>query len=308
MREVMVHVWRHTCICIYICTYIHAPTQDSDISKSPPEIFTHCIYLKMTWEDAFSSNSRKQSYGMLLWRGLLIGWPDWGSGPGGARDPCKILLISFFIHVDDIRWWSEQHHTVAVRQLAQFALCRKLIGSTPAVGYSLLSWPVCSISVFVWSTFFSFLPPSKNVHKRLIGDCKLPLGVCKRLCIVWGVFLLHPVAAGLDSSCLKRDPARLADFEWVWFYTEPVLMAASVVWTLEMSTAVETSLFIFLMLFRDKTSVADAAAPSGHFCSMFSVCCGADGALGWQSFAHTLKALNSSWLPFFQSGQGMERF
>lgn len=56
-------------------------------------------------------------------------------------------------------------------------------------------------------------------------------------------------------------------------------MAASVVWTLEMSTAVETSLFIFLMLFRDKTSVADAAAPSGHFCSMFSVCCGADGAL-----------------------------
>lgn len=47
-------------------------------------------------------------------------------------------------------------------------------------------------------------------------------------------------------------------------------MAASVVWTLEMSTAVETSLFIFLMLFRGKTSVAEAADTFAP-CFLFAV-------------------------------------
>lgn len=76
-------------------------------------------------------------------------------------------------------------------------------------------------------------------------------------------------------------------------------MAAPVVWTLEMSAAVEASLFVLLLLFRDKASAVDTvAAASGHFSSMCSACCGADGALGCphlESFWTPPGCLSTAW-------------
>jgi len=40
--------------------------------------------------------------------------------------------------------------------------------------------------VYAWvlSGYSGFLPPSKNMHVRLIGDSKLSLGVCVVVCLV----------------------------------------------------------------------------------------------------------------------------
>ena len=57
-------------------------------------------------------------------------------------------------------------------------------GSIPTRGLSV--WSLYLLPVYAWvlSGYSGFLPLSKNMHVRLIGDSKLSLGVCVVLCLV----------------------------------------------------------------------------------------------------------------------------
>jgi len=50
-------------------------------------------------------------------------------------------------------------------------------GSTPSWGLSVWSLHVLPVYAWVLSEYSGFLPLSKNMHVRLIGDSKLSLGV-----------------------------------------------------------------------------------------------------------------------------------
>ena len=50
-------------------------------------------------------------------------------------------------------------------------------GSIPTWGLSVWSLYVLPVNAWVLSGYFGFLPPSKNMHVRLIDDSKLSLGV-----------------------------------------------------------------------------------------------------------------------------------
>jgi len=50
-------------------------------------------------------------------------------------------------------------------------------GSIPSSGLSVWSLHVLPVYACVLSGYYSFLPPSKNMHVRLVGDSQLSLGV-----------------------------------------------------------------------------------------------------------------------------------
>jgi len=50
-------------------------------------------------------------------------------------------------------------------------------GSNPGWSLSVQSLHVLSVYAWVLSGYSGFLPPSKNMHVSLIGDCKLTLEV-----------------------------------------------------------------------------------------------------------------------------------
>ena len=55
-------------------------------------------------------------------------------------------------------------------------------GSIPTWGLSVWSLHVLPVYAWVLSGYSGFLPPSKNMHVRLIDDSKLSLGVSVRVC------------------------------------------------------------------------------------------------------------------------------
>ena len=50
---------------------------------------------------------------------------------------------------------------------------QRVPGSTPGWGLSVLSLHVLPVYAWVLSGFSGFLPPSNNMHVRLIGDSKM---------------------------------------------------------------------------------------------------------------------------------------
>ena len=64
---------------------------------------------------------------------------------------------------DTVVWW-----------LAPSPHSKKVPGSTP--GRGLFVWSLHVLPVYVWvlSGYSGFLPPSKNMHVRLIGVSKIP--------------------------------------------------------------------------------------------------------------------------------------
>ena len=54
---------------------------------------------------------------------------------------------------------------------------KRVSGSNPSLGLSVWSLHVLPVYAWVLSGYSSFLPPSKNMHVRLIDDSKLSLGV-----------------------------------------------------------------------------------------------------------------------------------
>ena len=54
---------------------------------------------------------------------------------------------------------------------------KRVPGSIPTWGLSVWSLHVLPVYAWVLSRYSSYLPPSKNMHIRLIGDSKLSLGV-----------------------------------------------------------------------------------------------------------------------------------
>merc|ERR1712035_272647 len=86
-------------------------------------------------------------------------------------------------------------------------------------GLSVRSLHVLPVPAWVLSGYSGFLPQSKDMHVRLIGNSKLSVGVnvrlngCSSLCVgpainwrlVQGVPRLRPKTAGIGSST-PRDP------------------------------------------------------------------------------------------------------
>jgi len=68
--------------------------------------------------------------------------------------------------------------------VAQVWVSKKVSGSNPSWGLSV--WSLHDLPVYEWllSGYSGFLPPSKNMHVRLLGDSKLSLGVSVSVCVV----------------------------------------------------------------------------------------------------------------------------
>ena len=60
---------------------------------------------------------------------------------------------------------------------------QRVPGSIPTWGLSVWSLHVLPVYAWVLSGYSGFLPPSKNMHVRLIGDSKLSLGVSVNVCV-----------------------------------------------------------------------------------------------------------------------------
>ena len=61
--------------------------------------------------------------------------------------------------------------------LALLPHSKKVPGSNPSRGLSVWSLHVLPVLAWVSSGYSGFLPQSKDMHVRLIGDSKLPVGV-----------------------------------------------------------------------------------------------------------------------------------
>ena len=62
---------------------------------------------------------------------------------------------------------------------------KRVPGSTPSWGLSVWSLHVLPVYMWVLSGYSSFLPPSKNMHVRLIGVSKIVLrSECELVCVV----------------------------------------------------------------------------------------------------------------------------
>ena len=59
---------------------------------------------------------------------------------------------------------------------------KKVPGSTSGWGLSVWSLHVLPVYTWVLSGYSDFLPPSKDMHVRLIGDSKMSLGVSVSMC------------------------------------------------------------------------------------------------------------------------------
>lgn len=121
---------------------------------------------------------------MVIWRGPLIRWPEVRVWPWRCQiftEALKTTLIFLFIKFDAVNFTStcccdyttEQHNIGVVflslsRLQLWVVLCGVGVFSHPSLFFS-----ICS----------SFLPQSQNMHCRLIGDSRLPLGVCACLCV-----------------------------------------------------------------------------------------------------------------------------
>ena len=85
---------------------------------------------------------------------------------------------------------------------------KRVPGSTLGWGLSLWSLHVLPVYAWVLSGYSGFLPPSKNMHVRLIGDSKLSSGVCGCLS---RLSLCGPV---MDWRPVQGVPRLLPDDRW----------------------------------------------------------------------------------------------
>merc|ERR1712035_185044 len=84
---------------------------------------------------------------------------------------------------------------------------KKVAGSILTWGLSVWSLHVLPVPAWVLSGYSGFLPQSKDMHVRLIGDSKLSVGVnvrvngCSSLCVGPAInWRLRPKTAGIGSS------------------------------------------------------------------------------------------------------------
>ena len=85
-------------------------------------------------------------------------------------------------------------------------------GSIPTWGLSVWSLHVLPVYAWVLSGYSGFLPPSKNIHVKLIGDSKLSLGVSVSVCgCLSHLSLCGPV---MDWRSVQGVPSLSPDDRW----------------------------------------------------------------------------------------------
>jgi len=119
--------------------------------------------------------------------------------------------------------WSCVQRCTVVWWLAPLPHSKRVPGSTPGWGLSVWSLHVLPVYALVLFGYSGFLPLSKNMHVRLIGDSKLSLGVSVSVCVfacpvclcvaLWWTGDLsrvypasRPMTAGIGSSPLATRP------------------------------------------------------------------------------------------------------
>ena len=81
-----------------------------------------------------------------------------------------------------LNFWIRNLGCTVVWWLAPSPHSKRVPSSIPTWGLSV--WSLHALPVYAWvlSGYSGFLPPSKNMHVRLIGDTKLSLGVSVSMC------------------------------------------------------------------------------------------------------------------------------